>query len=175
MKKALRTEIKKKIAELSSDEKVRLSEMILSEIEQLPEFEKARNILLFRSLPDEVITHDFLDKWHKNKRLLLPVVNGDELELRHYEGNENLKTGTLGIQEPQGELFTEWDKVDLILVPGVAFDRNQNRLGRGKGYYDKLLPKLSGIKIGVCFPCQFVGAIPFQEWDIRMDKVVTAN
>ena len=173
MKKALRTEIKKRIAGLSPDEKARLSEMILSEIEQLPEFKKAKNILLFRSLPDEVITHDFLDKWHKHKCLILPAVNGDELELRYYEGSENLRTGSFDVQEPQGELFTEWDKVDIILVPGVAFDRSRSRLGRGKGYYDKLLPKLSGIKIGVCFPCQLVDHVPCQEWDVEMDYVMT--
>ena len=172
MKKALRIEIKKKIAELNPNEKLHLSEIILSKIEQLPEFEKAKNMLLFWSLPDEVITHDFLDKWHKHKCLLLPAVNGNELELRYYKGNENLKTGSFQIQEPQGELFTDWDKIDMILVPGVAFDRNQNRLGRGKGYYDKLLPKVSGIKIGVCFPCQLVETIPCQEWDIKMDKVI---
>jgi 5-formyltetrahydrofolate cyclo-ligase len=172
MKKTLRAEMKKRISELSPDEKVRLSEIILSEIEQLPEFKNAKNILLFHSLPDEVTTHDFLEKWNKYKCLLLPVVNGGELELRYYEGKEFLKTGLFGIQEPQGKLFTEWDKVDLALVPGIAFDRNQNRLGRGKGYYDRLLPKLSGIKIGVCFPCQLVDHVPCMEWDVKTDRVV---
>ena len=172
MKNTLRKEIKEKIAKLCVDEKKHLSEAIFLKIEQLPEFEKAKNILLFWSLPDEVITHDFLDKWYKHKCLLLPVVNGDELELRYYEGSENLKNGSFEIQEPQGELFTEWDKIDMILVPGVAFDRDRNRLGRGKGYYDKLLPKLSGIKIGVCFPCQLIETIPCQEWDIKMDKII---
>ena len=175
MKKALRAEIKEKIAELSPDEKTRLSEMILSEIEQLPEFKKAKNILLFRSLPDEVITHDFLDKWREHKCLLLPAINGDELELRYYEGGENLKTGSFGIQEPQGELFAEWDNVDVILVPGVAFDRNRNRLGRGKGYYDRLLPKLSGVKIGVCFPCQLIDRVPCREWDVKVDKIISSK
>ncbi len=172
MKKTLRIEIKGKIAQLSPDEKRSLSGSILLKIEQLPEFQEAKTILLFWSLPDEVFTHDFLEKWHKQKRLLLPVVNGGELELKHYQGSERLQTGHFGIQEPQGEPFSAWDEVDLILVPGVAFDRNKNRLGRGKGYYDKLLPKVSGIKVGVCFPCQLVEYVPCQEWDVRMNRVI---
>jgi len=175
MKKTLRTEIKKRIAKLSPDEKKLLSESILLKIEQLPEFKTAKNILLFHSLPDEVVTHTFFKKWKNQKCLILPVVNGDELDLKYYKGNEQLKTGSFGVQEPQGELFTEWGKIDLILIPGIAFDRNQNRLGRGKGYYDKLLPKISGIKIGICFPCQLVDAVPCQEWDVKMDKIITAE
>ena len=175
MKKALRREVKERIAKLNPDEKKCLSEAILFKIEQLSEFKTAKNILLFRSLPDEVITHAFFDKWSNCKCLLLPVINGNELELRYYEGNEYLKTGPFGIQEPQGKLFTEWNKIDMILVPGVAFDRDQNRLGRGKGYYDKLLPKLSGIKIGICFPCQLVDHVPCQEWDVKMDKIISSK
>ncbi len=174
MKQALRTEIKKKITALNADERKCLSKATLFEIEQLPEFQEAKTVLLFWSLPDELITHEFLDKWHTRKKLLLPVVNGDELELRRYTGSKNLETGRFGIPEPQGEPFEEWDKVDMILVPGVAFDRDKNRLGRGKGYYDKLLPKLSGIKIGICFPCQLVEGVPCCEWDVRMDKVVSS-
>ena len=173
MKHALRKEIKERITELSGEEKQRLSEAIFREIEQLPEFIEAKNILLFWSLPDEVFTHDCLEKWHKQKCLLLPVVNGDELELRFYEGNTKLKTGAFGIREPQGKRFTTWDKVDMALVPGVAFDRNQNRLGRGKGYYDKLLPKISGTKIGICFPCQLVESVPCREWDVQMDFILS--
>ena len=172
MKKALRAEIKEMIARLSPEEKSRLSEKIIFKIEQLPEFKEAKNILLFRSLPDEVILDAIFDKWSSSKRLILPVVKGDELELRYYEGTESLKTGAFGIEEPQGELFTEWDKIDMVLVPGVAFDCRKNRLGRGKGYYDKILPKLSGIKIGVCFPCQLVAFVPCREWDVKVDEVI---
>ncbi len=175
MKKALRKDIKEKIAELTPDEKKRMSEAIFLKIEQLPGFEKAKNILLFWSLPDEVITSMFFDKWSDRKCLLLPVINGDELELRYYEGRRYLKTGSLGVQEPQGKLFTEYDKIDMVLVPGVAFDRDCNRLGRGKGYYDKLLPKLSGMKIGICYPCQLLDQVPCQEWDVKMDKIITVE
>lgn len=74
------------------------------------------------------------------KQILLPVVTGDDLELRVYTGPGDLATGAYGIEEPTGALFTDYDAIDFIVVPGVAFDRNGNRLGRGKGYYDRLLP-----------------------------------
>jgi len=169
----LRIAIKERIAKLTPDEKRHLSEAIISKVEQLPEFKKAKNILLFRSLPDEVITDAIFEKWSESKCLILPVVKEDELELRYYEGEENLKTALFGIKEPQGEPFTEWNTIDLVLVPGIAFDSCQNRLGRGKGYYDRVLPKISGVKIGICFPCQMVDNVPCREWDVRVDKVVT--
>lgn len=66
------------------------------------------------------------------KQILLPVVTGDDLELRVYTGPGDLATGAYGIEEPTGALFTDYDAIDFIVVPGVAFDRNGNRLGRGK-------------------------------------------
>lgn len=174
MKKELRKEIKNKISELTLEEKQEISEKVFLEIEQLPEFKNANYILFFWSLPDEVITHSFITKWSKTKHVLLPVVQADELSLKCFDNN-NLQTGHFGIQEPTGSFFTDFDKIDLILVPGVAFSPEGNRLGRGKGYYDKLLPKLSGIKIGVCFPCQLVDTIPLEKWDAKVDRVICGS
>ena len=108
------------------------------------------------------------------KRILLPVVVGDDLELRLYTGPEDLKPGAYGIEEPTGELFTDYADIDFIVVPGVAFDRNGNRLGRGKGYYDRLLPRIpSAHKAGICFPFQLVEEVPAEPFDIRMDEIIT--
>ena len=79
-----------------------------------------------------------------------------------------------GIEEPTGTLFTDYAAIDFIAVPGVAFDRNGNRLGRGKGYYDRLLPRIpSAYKAGICFPFQLVEEVPAEPFDIRMDEVIT--
>lgn len=108
------------------------------------------------------------------KRILLPVVVGDDLELRLYTRPEDLKPGAYGIEEPTGELFTDYADIDFIAVPGVAFDRNGNRLGRGKGYYDRLLPRIpSAYKAGICFPFQLVEEVPAEPFDIRMDEIIT--
>lgn len=105
---------------------------------------------------------------------MLPVVVGDELELRIYTGPEDMKTGAYGIEEPIGETFTDYAAIDFIVVPGVAFDRKGNRLGRGKGYYDRLLPRIpSAFKAGICFPFQLVEEVPAEPFDICMDIVIS--
>lgn len=75
--------------------------------------------------------------------------------------------------EPTGELFTDYDLIDVAIVPGMAFDREGHRLGRGKGYYDRFLAQLPHIyKIGICFPFQLVDKVPADVHDILMDEVI---
>lgn len=152
----------------------RQSAEIVAALEAHPAFRAANTILLYHSLKDEVDTHAFIRKWSREKRILLPVVTGDDLELRLYTGPEDLTVGAYGIEEPTGALFTDYSAIDLIVVPGVAFDRDGNRLGRGKGYYDRLLPRIpSAYKIGICFPFQVVDEVPAEPFDIRMDEIIT--
>lgn len=100
----------------------------------------------------------------------------DDLELRIYTGPEDMATGSSGIEEPTGEYFTDYATLDFIAVPGVAFDLKGNRLGRGKGYYDQLLPRIpSAYKAGICFPFQLVEEVPAESFDIRMDIIITIN
>lgn len=147
---------------------------ILAALEAHPAFRAANTVLLYYSLPDEVDTHDFIGKWSTKKRILLPVVAGNDLELRVYTNPADLAVGAYGIGEPTGALFTDYAAIDFIAVPGVAFDRNGNRLGRGKGYYDRLLPRIpAAYKAGICFPFQIVEEIPAEPFDIRMDEIIT--
>ena len=130
--------------------------------------------MLYHSLKDEVDTHEFIRKWSRLKRILLPVVVGDDLELRVYTGPDDLAIGAYGIEEPTGSRFTDYAAIGFIAVPGVAFDRNGNRLGRGKGYYDRLLPRIpAAYKAGICFPYQLVEEVPAEPFDIRMDEIIT--
>lgn len=152
----------------------RQSAEIVAALEAHPAFRAANTILLYHSLKDEVDTHAFIRKWSREKRILLPVVTGDDLELRLYTGPEDLTVGAYGIEEPTGARFTDYAAIDLIVVPGVAFDRDGNRLGRGKGYYDRLLPRIpSAYKIGICFPFQVVDEVPAEPFDIRMDEIIS--
>lgn len=174
--KEAKTALRKHIARLKAANGCALqqSEAIMAKVEGHPKFRSAKVVLLYHSLKDEVDTHEFVRRWSRSKQILLPVVVGDELELRPYTAPEAMSIGSYGIEEPTGSRFTDYAKIDLIIVPGVAFDLHGNRLGRGKGYYDRLLPHLPhAYRIGVCFPFQLVEEVPAEEFDIRMHEVVT--
>ena len=100
-----------------SSSATRQSAEILAALEAHPAFRAATTVLLYHSLKDEVDTHEFIRKWSREKRILLPVVVGDDLELRLYTGPEDLKPGAYGIEEPTGELFTDYADIDFIVFP----------------------------------------------------------
>lgn len=172
-KKEIRKIMKARIASMSETERAGLSCALFAKVEAMPEFKKARRVLAYWSLPDEPNSHEILSRWMAQKEILLPAVVGDDLELRRYAGDDDLAVGAFNIKEPVGEIFTDFDKVDLVIVPGLAFDAAGYRLGRGKGYYDRLLPRLkSAVTLGFCFPCQFEECLPHDEWDIPMDTIL---
>ena len=157
-KQSIRSEIAQKKKQYTREELDRLSLRLLNQLEQHPRFQHARTVLLYYSLPDEVQTHGFVEKWSKEKDI------------------ENLTKGNFHIEEPTGEPISEWDTIDLAFIPGVSFDRQGNRLGRGKGYYDRLLHKASLYKIGICFHFQLRETpLPADALDIPMDEVWTEN
>ena len=173
LKKQLRKLIAEKKREYTNHELKELSSGLFNKLEESSCFINAHNILLYYSLPDEVYTHDFIDKWCKEKNILLPVVVGDNLELRQYTSPKDLRIGAYHILEPVGEKWNKLNEIDLCIIPGVAFDHECRRLGRGKGYYDRLLPLLNSYKIGICFEFQLISTIPEEPFDIRMDAVWT--
>lgn len=155
-------------------EKLSRSRDILSKVEALNEFVQADVVLLYWSMDDEVQTHEFVEKWHKEKVVLLPCVDGDELRLRQYTGADCMQKGEqFGIGEPTGKEYTDLWSIDAIIVPGVAFDKAGHRMGRGRGFYDRLLTSTpNAYKIGVCFDFQMVESVPVEPHDVMMDKVV---
>jgi len=175
-KKELRKFIKSLKKEYPLDEKLKKSTSVWEKMEENQYFKRAKNILLYWSMDDEVATHSFVNKWCKNKNIFLPCVLGDELEIRHFSSMEDMVEGeSYKIMEPIGKVLRNLEKLDLIIVPGVAFDKDGNRMGRGKGYYDKLLKTVSCPKIGVCFDFQLVEKVPTEEFDIPMTEVIVTN
>ena len=149
-----------------------LSEQILRKVEQLPQFLEAKVVLAYYSLDDELFTHDFVQRWADKKTILLPKVVGDSLTLHPYTNILSVKQGAYGIMEPCTPEFDDYAAVDLVIVPGLAFDKEGNRLGRGRGYYDRLFAELlppAVYKVGVCYPFQLVPHVPTEPTDIRMD------
>lgn len=173
-KKELRRQIRAAKALVTFDEKLERSQTVMKQVERLPQFAKADTILLYWSMDDEVQTHDFVNNWYTEKTVLLPCVDGDDLKLRQYTGAECLRAGEqFGIGEPVGPEFTELDRVQMIVVPGVAFDRQCNRMGRGRGFYDRLLKSTpNAFKVGVAFDFQLVDEVPVEAFDVKMDGVV---
>ena len=101
-------------------------------------------------------------------------MNGNDLEILPFEPN-NIRTGAFQIEEPIGNNIVDIHKIDLIIVPAVALDSNGNRVGRGKGYYDRLLIDSNSIKIGVCYDFQLFDCIDAESHDVPLDIVITPS
>lgn len=173
-KQELRRFIKQKIANHSAKQRAEWSASIFEQLTRLPVFHTAQTIFVYYSMPEEVQTVSFIREWADRKRFILPVVKGDELELRLYTGEENLhQVPPYGIWEPDGPLLDDWKEVDLSIVPGVAFDLSLQRMGHGKGYYDRTLAQMNSYHIGVCFESQLVEHVPTEKHDLAMDAVIT--
>ena len=146
---------------------------MFKKIEQLPSFQQASHILCYWSLPDELNTHLFVDKWYVDKTIYLPKVVGKEVELIRYAGQNSLLEGAYGIMEPIGISLLYLTLIDLVIVPGIAFSKDGYRMGRGGGYYDRLLPLLpKAFKVGIAYSCQIVESIPVSKHDVNMNIVV---
>lgn len=175
---AKKTKIRKQIRELkkliSETQKQQEANAVFDKIETLSEFKAAKSVLLYWSTPDELPTHEVVEKWSSIKQVILPTLVGEGLALKSYLAGGKMKQGALGIWEPDSsENYT--GNIDLVIVPGVAFDRKKNRLGRGKGFYDRFFKNNNFIKIGVGFNFQFLTEVPSTKLDIRMDKVITSS
>ncbi|MCF0207552.1 MAG: 5-formyltetrahydrofolate cyclo-ligase, partial [Bacteroidales bacterium] len=125
-KHELRKQIKAAKKSHTKEQLQQQSVAILEKIEQLPEFQSAQKVMLYFSLPDEVQTAEFVEKWRFKKTLVLPTVVGDDIIPVQLTPETGFATGDFNIQEPQNNPYK--GDFDLIIVPGVAFDRNGNRL-----------------------------------------------
>lgn len=173
-KKELRKKIKAMKAMLLESEKLDEADRVFGRLEQTAAFLMAEHILMYHSLPDELPTHRFLKKWAGKKKFYLPRVNGVNLEILPFE-ESRLELGAFHIEEPTGTNVVDSDSIELIVVPGVAYDRKGNRLGRGKGFYDRLLSTTKATKIGVGFEFQIVGEIPSEPHDVPVDIIISPS
>ena len=169
-------ELRRQIRHLKQQHAGDDSAAIIERLKQHPRLSCARTILLYSALPDEVQTLSLMNELAgQGKTVLLPkVVDDTNMELRRYDGTSDLSVGAYGIMEPSGELFTDISDIDVAIIPGMAFDSEGHRLGRGKGYYDRFLSQLTPktLKIGLCFPWQQVDNVPTDQNDIAMDCVI---
>ena len=153
-----------------------LEELSLPVLDRLrPYLTETSVVMAYYSLSDEVCTHQLIDELvAEGKTVLLPKVLDDEtMELRRYQSVDDLREGTFHLMEPVGEPFTDYGEINVAIIPGMAFDADGHRLGRGKGYYDRFLQSVPDIKkIGVCFDFQKVDIVPSKAHDVIVDIVV---
>lgn len=164
-------------------DKEAVSRAACARLAALPEYARAETLMLYVDVRDELRTRNLLDAElsHRQRRVVVPCCVGDALELFVLESTDELAPGTLGILEPRRDLRGRDGKrialgeVDLVVVPGVAFDRRGGRLGHGRGYYDRLLAQAGPdiALVGLAYECQLFPEIPTQPHDVPMDNVVT--
>lgn len=173
-KNEIRRKVKSLRLMLDEKDKMEAADKVFELLEKTAAFLMADKILMYHSLPDELSTHAFLKKWNSVKHFYLPRVNGVDLEILPYD-QTRLELGAFHIEEPTGEDTVNVSEIELIIVPGVAFDRKGNRLGRGKGFYDRLLRNSRAAKIGVGYNFQLVEEIPVEEHDVPMNMIITTD
>ncbi|MDE7426437.1 MAG: 5-formyltetrahydrofolate cyclo-ligase [Muribaculaceae bacterium] len=172
-KQDIRTAIKAQKSLLSPREKQLAAAAVFEALEQTAAFMMADNILMYHSLPDELSTLEFIDKWHTRKRFFLPRVNGVNLDILPYD-RSRLHLGAFNIEEPDGDDSISMDQIEMVVVPAVAYDRQGNRVGRGKGYYDRLLAETKAVRVGVAYHFQLVDSIDdVMPHDVAVDYVIT--
>ena len=180
-KKRIRKEIKNHFRTIPISDFDAKSKKVLDKLKKLPEWKNAETVLIFLSLPDEIKTEGIINEaLEENKKTAVPRINGNDIVFHYIKSvNSSLIIHPLGMAEPSpsAPVFNPLsaDEKTLILVPGLAFDKNCFRLGRGKGFYDKFL---SGIdksvkKIGIGYDFQIVESVPAEDHDFPLDSVIT--
>lgn len=157
------------------------SRAILEKISAMPQYEKAKVVLTYMGFGTEIDTRPFFERIIADGKIaVLPRVDRatQTLILHSARGMSELLTSKYGILEPGTDApIVAVTNVDFVLMPGVAFDRNGNRLGYGRGYYDKLMstanPALMRVAAG--FSCQIVGSVPVGPHDKKVDCIITEN
>jgi len=141
----------------------------------LSEFKSARVILFFASFRSEVDTGPMIRRALAfGKRVVLPKVKGTELVLYEISDlDKDVSPGTWGIPEPHEPRPVMLEEIDLIIVPGAAYDEQGNRAGYGAGFYDKLLPTFKKVTVALAFEFQIVPNVPTEMHDIPIKKIVT--
>lgn len=141
----------------------------------MPEYKKADKIMFYLSLPDEPDTKKMIDyAFLTGKKVFVPkVINKTDMAVCQITPDEHFVKSGLGINEPSAPVYVSGEKMDLIVVPGIAFDECGTRLGFGGGYYDRFLARLSCTTVGLCYEDCLVKRLIREKTDIGVKYVIT--
>lgn len=180
-----KAEIRQAVAERKKNlaETHELSSRVLDNLRKMQKFQNASMIMTYVDFGKEVRTVPLINEWIKPKQIIVPYIDKGDIQLFWLRSIKELAPGILGILEPKIELRNLSDRkvkpaeIELVLVPGLGFDKNGGRVGRGKGYYDRFLARLpfETLKIALAFDFQLFPEVPMEAHDVRLDAVVTES
>jgi 5-formyltetrahydrofolate cyclo-ligase len=178
LKTGLRAQVRAQLEKISLAVRMVESMDLCARLE--PQLQSAHTILFYSPLPDELDVWPLLEKLLKsNKVCALPAfdVATQAYSMRRVKNLEtDVGTGKFGVAEPLPECeLIPFSQFNLVVVPGMAFDLHGNRLGRGKGFYDRILSATSGIKCGVGYEFQLVESVPTELHDAKVDFILTPD
>ena len=179
MKTELRQRLRKVLAGVGPAEVEAKSLRACQLLGEQPEYLKSEVVMVFLSLPSEIDTSPIvLRAWQDRKRVLAPKVSWSQrrmlpVEIRSL--SEEVADSSMGIREPVSGIPFPVSLIDLVIVPGLGFDEFGNRLGRGRGFYDRFLahPEFRGVACAMAFEEQLTTNIPVGPLDRRVDMLVT--
>ena len=182
-KDKIRAEYKEIRDEIPSGTQVLKSVAIWKYFFDLPEYEKAKTVMIYSDIKSEVKTNVFAERlFFDGKRVVYPYTDTEKQEIIPYEvdSSSRLMAGAFGILEPNLKFVKDGyvkeiskDEIDLVIVPGLVFDMFGDRLGYGGGYYDRFLKDFKGVKAGVCYSECVCYSLPEEDTDVRMDMLIT--
>lgn len=179
-KAGLRKRVREMLDRIPPCERTAASRELCARLRQHAVWTSAKSVLLFAPLPEEIDIWPLVEeRWAEGKIVALPrfsTLTGDYTAAVVHDLANDLRTGKLGIREPLASCAgLPLNRLDLVLVPGVAFDLRGRRLGRGKAFYDRLLAGVRGTKCGVAFEEQLVAEVPTGAQDVFVDCIVTPS
>ena len=177
-KAALREQVRARLKAMPSAQRAELSARLVARLLAHRIWIEARSVLLFSPIAGEPDVRSLISEALNTGKL--PALPGFDAATQDYsarlirDAEKDLVTGQFGILEPSSSCEpAPLKRLDLVLVPGVAFDAQGRRLGRGKGFYDRLLAQVSGLTCGVAFDEQIVEAVPVEPHDVRLTCILT--
>lgn len=174
-KKRLRDEIKQRRSLLSESDRNMMSEQIALFLQEIPEFNQAKSVFCYISYLDEVETHSLITRFLQQKKVLAvpKIMNKTEMLAIPLTDFSDLEPDNLGILTPKSNSALI-NTFDIAITPGLGFTEKGDRLGYGRGYYDRWFSKNTvQTKIGIAFEVQIVDELPLEETDLPLDVLVT--
>jgi 5-formyltetrahydrofolate cyclo-ligase len=175
-KAGVRARLKALRRTMPAAERARLSVVVEDRFFDIPFLARARTVMAFSSFGSEVCTDGIIGRLHvRGQRIVLPVVVGDYLEPVVFRPGDAMRRTSYGADEPLSAERADVSAIDVVIVPGLAFDQRGYRIGYGGGFYDRFLPRLDPrtLRVGIAYHCQLIEELPHGMADETVDLVVT--